>query len=60
MHDMEIYPVNGNSTRGWMDIGPSASKYLDGNPTKLFKDTQQNTNPQKLNNPKKNKNGRFM
>ena len=59
MHDMEIYPVNGNSTRGWMDIRPSGSKSLDGNPTKLFKDTQQNTNPQKLNNPKKNQKRAF-
>ena len=40
MQGMEIYPVHGISTRGWMEIQPSASKYLDGNPTKLFKDTQ--------------------
>ena len=35
MQGMEIYPVHGISTRGWMEIQPSASKYLDGNPTKL-------------------------
>ena len=32
---MEIHPVDGYSTRGWLDVPPFAPKWLDGNPTIL-------------------------
>ena len=32
---MEIHPVDGNPTKGWLDFHPSVPKWLDGNPTIL-------------------------
>ena len=32
---MEIHPVEGHSTRGWLDFPPASPKWLDGNPTIL-------------------------